>query len=373
MNARRSDVIPCAVALMGLGGFSSLSTAQTPSFDLIPVNGSRVYSLSADGSVGAGWTSPSGVGFTWTRAGGVVSITDPPGGVSSVYAVSGDGLTVGGARFTQSDGSVHAFTWRGPGTLRDLGTVPGIPRSTVRGLNGDGSVAVGNAEPAQMGGPIRAFYWSDATGMVNLGTTRPGHTRSVANDVSRDGRVVVGTSDNGATTDAFTWTLAGGFQVLTPLPGSPDGFTRAGKMNFDGSIVVGESGAGPTFCMWRNGNAIDLGLPANSSGGAGVVNDDGTVVVGYMQTPSGEGPAVWTPTRGTEFLSEYFAVNGLSIPEGWSLAGVYDLSSDGTTFAGYATSLTTGNVQGFVATVPAPAGVVMLCTIALASNRRRRA
>jgi uncharacterized membrane protein len=303
----------------------------------------------------------------------VANITDPPGGVSSVYAISGDGLTVGGRRFSQSGGTLHAFTWSGPGTFNDLGTLPAIPRSTVLGLSGDGSIAVGNAEPDQLGGPIRAFYWSDSTGMVSMGTTRPGHSRSVANAVSRDGRIVVGTSDNGATTDAFTWTLAGGFQVLPPLPGSPDGRTRAFGVNFDGRIVVGSSG--PTanhFTMWQDGIAVDLGTPANSNGIAYAVNNEGTVVVGQVGIGASDFAGVWTPGRGVELLSTFLVSTGLTIPSSWSLTQCYAVSGDGKTFAGYATSTTTGNVQGFVATVPGPSGILVFGSAIFLCNLRRR-
>jgi probable HAF family extracellular repeat protein len=67
-------------------------------------------------------------------------------------------------------------------------------------------------------GQIRAFRWTAARGMQNLGTL--GGDRSEARGVSADGSVVVGWAYNAAGHDrAFRWTAAGGMQDLGTLGG----------------------------------------------------------------------------------------------------------------------------------------------------------
>jgi probable HAF family extracellular repeat protein len=64
----------------------------------------------------------------------------------------------------------------------------GGDESTAYGVSADGSVVVGAAENAD--GHWRAFRWTQAGGMQDLGTL--GGDESTANSVSADGSVVVG-------------------------------------------------------------------------------------------------------------------------------------------------------------------------------------
>lgn len=373
MNAPRSAVVPCAVALLGLGGLSSPATAQTPSFDLMPANGSRVYSLSADGRSATGRAGVMN-SFIWTREGGYVQLPNPPGTVAYSYAMSGDGTTVGGRSGFPGATGWHGYRSSQPGVFEDLGVVPGGNHASIQGLSNDASVAVGLAgTDVEFLGPTRAIRWTSATGMVNLGTTRPFHDRSYASGVSRDGRVVVGTSRDGPTGDAFMWTEAAGMQVLPPLPGSPDGVTYGNGLNFDGSIAVGRSGAGAShFTMWQNGHVIDLGAVPNSATWANAVNDDGTVVAGQAAIGASDYAAVWTASRGAEFLSDYLVANGVTIPDGYTLIQCYTISGDGKVFGGYLRNDQAGLIQGFVATVPSPSTLIGLGIASVIFTRRRR-
>ncbi|GIV12363.1 MAG: hypothetical protein KatS3mg021_0645 [Fimbriimonadales bacterium] len=84
-----------------------------------------------------------------------------------------------------------------------LGTLGG-GSSVASAVSADGSVVVGEARNAS--GLLRAFRWTQATGMQDLGTL-PGGNTSEALGVSADGSVVVGEAYNASGyARAFRWT-----------------------------------------------------------------------------------------------------------------------------------------------------------------------
>jgi probable HAF family extracellular repeat protein len=110
--------------------------------------------------------------------------------------------------------------------MQDLGTLGG-DESEANGVSADGSVVVGSAYNAA--GQWRAFRWTAAGGMQDLGTL-PGGGGSEAYGVSADGSVVVGSARNAAGKwRAFRWTAAGGMQDLN--------ITYAHLLT-DGSVLV---------------------------------------------------------------------------------------------------------------------------------------
>ena len=108
----------------------------------------------------------------------------------------------------------------------------------------DGSVVVGNGDPAPGEGVREAFRWTSDGGMQWLGQL-PGGSWSYANDVSYDGSVVVGISHTGpgGETEAFRWTSDGGIQGLGQLPGGSTG-AATGVSGDSGIARVSIVGAG---------------------------------------------------------------------------------------------------------------------------------
>jgi uncharacterized membrane protein len=370
--------IACA-SILGLGVAPDV-LGQTPSFNLVGLAPSGVFSrvqgLSADGRVAAGYTNGLGTpGFTWTAAGGRRDFGLEPGAPGSQHsagmAISGDGSTVVGEAGFALDGTLQAFRYRGPGTFENLGTIALYPNSYGEGVSGDGSVVVGRVQDPQ-GFFAQAFRWTPGGGMQGLGWTREA-VFSEATGVSRDGSTIVGRSmDSRGFIDAFRWTAAEGMQILPQVPGTGNPQSYAYAVNFDGSIIVGQSGAVGTAAMWRNGQVVDLGTAVGwGRSRARAVNDDGSVVVGEVYSGLTIEAGVWTSTTGMILLSDYLASSGVTIPAGWTLRNCYAISGDGNTVAGFARS-TTGDAQGFVATIPTPYSFVALVGFAPAAMRRRR-
>lgn len=99
-------------------------------------------------------------------------------------------------------------------SFQGLGFLPGgmFDGSTANGISADGSVVVGRSRNDE-----EAFRWTQATGMVGLGTLPGGAFSSFALGVSADGSVVVGTTSGSNFGQAFRWTQATGMVGLGVL------------------------------------------------------------------------------------------------------------------------------------------------------------
>ena len=147
---------------------------------------------------------------------------------------------------------------------------------------------------------------------------------SAAQDVSHDGRVVVGhntLSTDAAgfiTSEAFVWTPETGMFEIGLLPGGIPGGSTALAVSGDGNVVVGSSNSGRTHqesMRWTLGGGMEgLGgftLPSESQ--ANAVSFDGSVLVGqdHFAGPSAGGVTTtrafrWTREMGLQDLGQLF-------------------------------------------------------------------
>jgi probable HAF family extracellular repeat protein len=204
-----------------------------------------------------------------------------------------------------------------------LGSLPGgVGGSIANAVSGDGSVIVGTA--AASSGNNEAFRWTPAGGMVDLGHL-PGGNLSAANAVSADGSVVVGYSNSNLVgTEAFRWTAGGGMVGLGILPGGHQSI--ANGVSADGSVVVG---GGEIAFRWKAGTGIQR--------------------VWDVLLAQGVDPAA----------------------EGWTqLSSANAISADGNTIVG--NGFRDGHAEAFVAIVPEPGGLAVIALAALALCRRRQ-
>ena len=365
---------PRIASLCGVLAFTAAAVAQTPGFWLMGTapgtTSSATYALSQNGSIGAGYSSyngfpPSLPGFTWTSAGGRYDFGLETGMPlqTAALGLSSDGSMLAGYT-SDITGLTRAFRRVGNGPLENLGA-GSYQRSFGRAMSGDGSTVVGHLESTVSGVTVgQAFRWTSAGGIQPLGWLHSGSQISEANAISRDGGTIVGYSDAGVP-EAFVWRQGTGMQALAPPAGWSSAFSVAYGVNADGSAVVGEAEAPDTsqhIIRWTPTGPQDLG---NGIGFA--VSDDGNVIGGATTVA-----ALWTPSTGIVTLANYLAPYGVMMPAGWTPEYIYAVSGDGHTFAGEAVS-NSGVIQGFVATVPAPSGVVVLLLPALLLQRRRRA
>jgi probable HAF family extracellular repeat protein len=362
--------------------------AQTPGFHLVGLapntTSGRVTALSQNGAVAAGWNLRSvpapiiAPGFIWTVAGGRDDFGLAPGVPvqTPTDAISSSGNVVVGGMGTEPSNNL-AFRRLSTGSLENLGPLLSYQASHASGVSGDGNTVVGRGETQFTSFGIgQAFRWTPQGGMQPLGFLSPSHQYSEARAISRDGSTIVGISsiDSATSGAAFVWRHGTGMQSLPPLPGSTSAFTTANAANSDGSVIVGSAptAAGIDHAVrWDGPGVQDLGVvPGWLFSHAFAVSDNGMVVGGALSGAQVPTAFIWTPGTGSITAVDYLNLFGISVPNGWRMEEVFAVSGDGLTFAGQAIS-TTGVRQGFVATVPAPAGL-MVFTSAFVLLRRRR-
>lgn len=221
--------------------------------------------VSSDGSVVVGYSlAPAGAAgdrehaFRWTESGGMVDLGSAVGarGYSRALGVSADGrVIVGLSEFP--GGARHAFRHTAAEGFQDLGAFDGpFFNSVATAVSADGSVVVGQSDSA---GRSRAFRWSQATGLQDLGVLA-GDIESGATGVSDDGALVSGISSSEPLSNetsvfpyflfhthdrAFLWTGDGGLRDVNDLVGGqqasdpPIRLVAANGISGDGQWIVG--------------------------------------------------------------------------------------------------------------------------------------
>lgn len=237
----------------------------------------------------------------------------------------------------------RAFSWTAASGMVDIGTLGG-DFVYVNAVSASGQVVGWSTESGTF--PARAFSWTPEGGMEDLGTL--GGTTSLALAVSSAGHVVGQSETASGEYHAFLWTESDGMVDLGALSG---GYSTPRAVN-DAGQVVGESrlanGFHHAFSWTSAGGMIDLDEDVNATSSAAAVNASGQVV--GIRTTFGPGTSSfanaafsWTVTGGRIDMNPLHA-------GGHSQADT--LSSDGLVI-GRATTAD-GGYHAFAWTPPGP-------------------
>jgi probable HAF family extracellular repeat protein len=345
----------------GVASFQGLGDIPGGSFNSI------AWAVSSDGLVVVG-ESRSAFGteaFRWTASGGIVRLGDLPGGGFSSGAtdVSVDGSVVVGSSISASGSEV--FRWNVDSGMVGLGDLAGgIFRSFATSVSADGSVIVGSGNSAS---GSEVFRWTPATGMVGLGDLPGGRFQGWASATAADGSVVVGkssstlsdeSSSSSGFLEAFRWTAGDGMVGLGDLPGGIFD-SEATATSADGSVVVGygRTASGQEAFRWTvDDGMVGLGsLPDDYSSVANATSADGSVVVGSSTSEA----FVWDQAYGTRSIADLLVNDfGLDLT-GWTLKAATGISADGLTIVGQGTN-PSGDPEAFIATIPEPGTLAVL-------------
>jgi probable HAF family extracellular repeat protein len=132
--------------------------------------------------------------------------------------------------------------------MQDLGTVPGLPFCVGLSINDSGEV-VGDCAQALGNSFQRAFLWTQATGMKDLGTL--GGSSSVATGINPLGEVVGTTRTPDNVPHAFYWTQSGGMHEIV-TPGSA---SQEFAVNDSGEVAGAFFPSGAAF-VWSKGGSV---------------------------------------------------------------------------------------------------------------------
>jgi probable HAF family extracellular repeat protein len=303
----------------------------------------------------------SGGALTWMPTSGVTGIGGTVGD-----AISRDGKTIVG-RALDSAGRENAAIWEGGEQWRLLGSFTpdaqpcDLLLSASYGASDDAKVVVGLGWNGCK--YAHAFRWEESTGMVDLGTLNERSTR--ANNVSGDGRVVVGFQED-STGPRFGAKWVNGAEEMIQGPHGPVG--EAYAANRDGSLIVGSicefaSSANPSptpsAWTWTAANGVKC-FPVDPLPGLPnlprivqmrATSEDGRVIGGSYSFGLESESLVWFDGE-PFFLKSYLRDNGIPDAfDGWVNTGfVLGMTPDGRTLVGYGAGPI--GFQGFMVVLP---------------------
>lgn len=185
--------------------------------------------------------------------------------------------------------------------MQDLGTLGGN-YSSASALSRDGRVIVGSSSNADSTNPL-VFRWTADGGMESIGTLSGNgvHARAVSND----GNAITGEGHTASNEfHAYRWTADGGMQDLGTLGGA---YSTGEDISGDGSVVVGQSSNADNqyraFRWTEDGGMQDMGTLGGNSASATSVSEDGSTIVGYSTDANNQTRAFIYRTQMQDFTN----------------------------------------------------------------------
>jgi probable HAF family extracellular repeat protein len=249
---------------------------------------------------------------------------------SFAFAINDAGQVAGSS---DSPSGHHAFLWTQAEGMIDLGTLPNCCFSQALAINPAGQIVGLSVAPGTA--LFHAFSWTKAGGMVDLGTL--GGSTSAAGAVNAAGQVVgsseIPSPDVGlphprrGASHAFSWTPAGGMRDLGTL-GFINSFATA--INEEGQ-VAGYSrttdGSAARALLWTDADGLtDLGGLGGTLSVALAINNAGQIAGMSYTSDDHEAHAVVWQTRGLPSTADD-CKNG-----GWQAFGLFANQGDCVSF-----------------------------------------
>jgi probable HAF family extracellular repeat protein len=211
----------------------------------------------SDQIVGESFPLPYNLGraILWSSPTEIKNLGTLGGDGASANAVNNKGVVVGTSRLSGSD-KLQPFIWSEISGINWLGSLGG--EGHCRDISNSGhAVGVSYAQD----GHSHAFFWTDSTGMLDIGKLLPSETRSSSATAVNDLDKVVGVCQtNDRPTKAFTWTAAGGIEYLNSLVGEAGtyGINNSGIIvGYSDALAVGENWKIHAV-VWRDSVVTDL-------------------------------------------------------------------------------------------------------------------
>jgi len=356
---------------------------------------SGATAISANGTFVAAFRTPPDDDmmspYLWSKTDERVFLGEPPGRFTLANGVTDDGqLVVGTHRIELTDLYEQAFIWKPSTGMVPLSGLPGSATGTrANDITPDGSFIVGTSNVGVSGSfASEAFRISSSGELTGLGDLPGGERLSKAIAVSADGAVVTGTGSTDSGANAFIWTQDQGMVGLlddsaTFWQSFAENISADGKVIVGYGSVVGDSNL-RAFRWTAEEGIVALGsLPGfETSSVAAAASGDGQIVVGGISGSGRDETAfVWDALHGMRSLQsllieEFGLGQALS---GWTLEGATDISANGLTIVGHGEN-PDGELEAYLVrldrplTAPEPSSLALLhgATLLAALGRRRR-
>lgn len=188
----------------------------------------------------------------------------------------------------------------------------------------DGTVVVGNA-----GGGSMASYWTEETGVVNLGV---GEAHDVSSNYLIAGTATLET-DNGPVDTAGFWNLEGEFTDIGSFPGTvptANGeFSDGMAISDDGTTIAGMgwvAGWVANALRWTEaGGIVNLHPSVENSSRVNALSADGSIAVGWVDDDWMRKPAYWDANNTLHMISDDMDGEALAIsPDGQTILGTLE-------------------------------------------------
>jgi len=242
----------------------------------------------------------------------VIDLGTLGGPVSAAYAISQNGIVVGGSQVSLSAG--HPFIYQGGGPMQDIGLLDPVNGRSggAYSVNSKGQV-VGESDAAGAEGATgeHAFYYSGSGPLVDLGTL--GGQSSWAYGINESGMIAGAAQDASGTWDGVIWTVAG--RTVNSLVLGPTFVPTA--INNTGLLGgVDEAKSEAAVYSITSGSMTDIPIPGATWAQVQAMSDTG-LAVGWFGTG--------TTTHGFIYNVSSGVLTDLYFGPGTSAAGVNDL------------------------------------------------
>ncbi|MBE8516295.1 HAF repeat-containing protein [Amycolatopsis sp. H6(2020)] len=244
----------------------------------------------------------------WDADGVISALPTPGGSAGEARAINELGESTGYV-LTATDAVPTRWDAQGQATM--LQFPPGFHNGTTWAIS-DTGVVVGNWSTP--GNEYHGFRWDPDGQVVDLGTL-PGETWSMAEDISADGRIIVGVGQRTAAIHAVRWVDGGPITELAPQsPSSGAHLVNAG------GVAAGTTSGPIVPATWDSGGTMHpLNWPSPHSVWVYGIGSSGYVVgYGYL-TPPKPSSVRWDPDGTLSVL-----------PDDGFLADVEGVDAEGT-------------------------------------------
>lgn len=267
---------------LGSGPLSTLPKINARgqvAFSMVPASDSRGYFYSGTAVQDIGT-----LGGAWTLA----------------IDLNNAGQVAGGSLL--ANGSEHAFVWSAGSGMLDLGVLPGAANSQAAAINNLG-VVTGTSEGAPLVAP-RAFRWSAADGIEDLGAYTSGLASFSSGSALNDAGFITGTSETAdGKRQAFAWTRTRGLVDIDTLDSDySDSVDVGARGEVAGSRVPAGSGLYHAFFWTPASGMLDLGTAGGTESFA-LAMSPGARIAGLINLADGNQRAMsWTRSGGMRKL-----------------------------------------------------------------------